>query len=142
VDQLYEADFDAEGVRITMNAFNGGDSEWYFAFLMPTADQRPGYSGRTTSHARSATVAGISYLRIIRTVGEAILDFCARIAPEAINVSGADGDDAKAEQKTRLYLTFLRDNASRIAQAGYTVMHRGDGLWLVRKSRADATGVK
>lgn len=138
----YESRFNADGVEIVMTMLHGGDNEWYFAFLMPTAQQNAWSAGRTTSHAKSGATGQTRYLRIIRTVGEAVLDFCSTHAPEAVNVSGADSDPDKTAQKTRLYAAFIQDNASRISSIGYTMSRRGDELWLVRTQSADATGVE
>lgn len=141
IDDAYEARFVADGVDIVMTMMHGGEGEWYFAFLMPTAQQNAWSSGRTTSHTKSGAAGQLNYLRLIRTVGEAIIDFCVTHAPEAVNISGADSDTDKEYQKTRLYAAFVRDNAARLSSAGYAPMQRGDQLWLVRRSNADATGV-
>lgn len=142
--EVYEARFAADDVEVVMTMLNGGHNEWYFAFLMPTASGRYGTmgSGRTTSHARSEAPGQLNYLRIIRTAGEAIMDFCNAYSPEAVNISGADSDTEKRSQKTRLYAAFVRDNAAELAAAGYTSMQRDNELWLVRQSAADATGIK
>ena len=121
---------------------HGERNEWYFAFTMPTRNRNVHTAGRTTSHTKSGVVGQLNYLRLIRTAGEAILDFCATHAPEAVNISGADSDADKESQKTRLYAAFVRDNASQLHASGYTTMQRGDQLWLVRKSNADATGIE
>jgi len=142
IDDAYEARFMADGVEIVMTMMHGGDNEWYFAFLMPTAQTNAWNSGRTTSHSKSGAVGQLNYLRLIRTAGEAILDFCTTHTPGAVNISGADSSADKESQKTRMYAAFVRDNAARLAAAGYTTMHRGDQLWLVRRSDADATGVE
>lgn len=145
--ETYETQFSAEGTQIVLIMHNGGEGEWHFAFLLPTRDTGFG-SGRTTSNTRSTGAAGSSYIRIIRTIGEAILDFCVTHEPEAVNITGDDSDAAKAAQKTRLYLAFLRDNASRLTQIGYRVTIHPDprsgalDVHLVRTSRADTTGIE
>lgn len=141
IDDAYEARFSADGIEIVFTMMHGGEGEWYFAFLMPSAQTNAWSSGRTTSHEKSGAVGQINYLRLIRTAGEAIIDFCTTHAPEAINISGADSNTDKELQKTRLYAAFVRDNAARLSVSGYTTMQRGDQLWLVRKNTADATGV-
>ena len=120
----------------------GENIEWYFAFTLPTRNPNSRTAGRTTSHTKSGAAGQLNYLRLIRTAGEAILDFCVNHAPESINISGADSDADKESQKTRLYAAFVRDNASRLSTAGYTSMQRGDQLWLVRTSTADTTGIE
>lgn len=133
--EVYESEFDAEGINVQMTMLHGGGNEWSFAFLLPAA------GGRTTSHSRSIST-GANYLRIITTVGEAILDFCAQRAPESINVSGADSDSDKAAQKTRLYASFIHHNSTRIASMGYVARMYGSELLLVRTNAADATGIE
>ena len=134
----------ADNHNIEFVMVHGENDEWYFAFTLPTRNRNvhTAMGGRTTSHMKSGAVGQLNYLRLIRTAGEAILDFCANHAPEAINISGADSDADKESQKTRLYAAFVRDNASRLSAAGYSTMQRGDQLWIVRKSTADATGVE
>lgn len=132
----------ADSYVIEFVMVHGEHNEWYFAFTLPTRNRNPLAAGRTTSHTKSGAIGQLNYLRLIRTAGEAILDFCANHAPEAVNISGADSDSDKESQKTRLYAAFVRDNTARLATAGYTTMQRGDQLWIVRKSSADATGVK
>lgn len=131
----------ADSTNIEFVMIHGEHDEWYFAFTMPTRNRNSAI-GRTTSHTKSGAVGQLNYLRLIRTAGEAILDFCSNHAPEAVNISGADSDADKESQKTRLYAAFVRDNASRLSTAGYTTMQRGDQLWIVRKSNADATGIE
>ena len=136
----------ADSTNIEFIMIHGGNNdsmynEWYFAFTMPTRNANAQTAGRTTSHTKSGAVGQLNYLRLIRTAGEAILDFCTNHAPEAVNISGADSDSDKEYQKTRLYAAFVKDNWARIAAAGYMSMQRRDQLWLVRRSNADATGV-
>jgi hypothetical protein len=131
----------ADSSNIEFVMVQGLDNEWFFAFTMPTRNTNPLFGGRTTSHTKSGAVGQLNYLRLIRTAGEAILDFCANHAPGSVNISGADSDSDKEHQKTRLYAAFVRDNWARIASAGYVSMQRRDQLWLVRRSNADATGV-
>lgn len=131
----------ADSSNIEFVMVQGLDNEWFFAFTMPTRNTNPLFGGRTTSHTKSGAVGQLNYLRLIRTAGEAILDFCANHAPESVNISGADSDSDKEHQKTRLYAAFVRDNWARIASAGYMSMQRRDQLWLVRRSNADATGI-
>lgn len=132
----------ADNHNIEFVMVHGENNEWYFAFTLPTRNRNAHTAGRTTSHMKSGAVGQLNYLRLIRTAGEAILDFCANHAPEAINISGADSDADKESQKTRLYTAFVKDNASRLSVAGYTTMQRGDQLWIVRKSTADTSGIE
>lgn len=138
---LWKCTVTAETSNIEFVMVPGENDEWYFAFTMPTRNRNAHTAGRTTSHTKSGAVGQLNYLRLVRTAGEAVLDFCANHAPEAINISGADSDVDKESQKTRLYAAFVRDNAARLSAAGYVTMQRGDQLWLVRRSNADATGV-
>jgi len=140
---LWKCVVTAETSNIEFVMVPGENDEWYFAFTMPTRNRNvhTAMGGRTTSHTKSGAVGQLNYLRLIRTAGEAILDFCVNHAPESVNISGADSDADKESQKTRLYAAFVRDNAARLSTAGYTSMQRGDQLWLVRKSNADATGI-
>jgi hypothetical protein len=136
----YDAEFTAAGQRVDMQMSpiqSGHDErEYIFTYGMPNS-----WGSTSYSHASSVARGQIDYLRLMRTVGDALLDFCVQYAPDAVNVSGGDADSAMEQKKNRIYAAFLRDNAARLAQAGYTHLMRGDKLWLVRKSTADATGV-
>lgn len=117
---------------------------WGFAFSLPSRNRR---DGRTMDQQNSAAVGQISYLRVMRTAGEAILDFCAQHAPESITIQGTDSDDDKEAQKTRLYWMFLQDNQTRFTEAGYRLSKRSgyfgdDVIWITRISNADTTGTE
>jgi phosphomannomutase len=77
----------------------------------------------------------------MNTMGEAILDFCTQYSPAAIDVTGDDMDPDRARQKTRIYANLLRQNASRLAAAGYDVLQTGRKLEIVRNTRFDSTGI-
>lgn len=136
----YESEFSAEGHVIGLELFPvyppSDEREYIFQFTAPNA-----FGSQSYSHVSSAVSGQIPYLRLIATVGEAVLDFCAQYTPDAVNVSGGDADSAMSQKKTRIYAAFLQDNAARLAAAGYTHLMRGNHLWIVRKSNADATGV-
>ena len=112
--------------------------EYAFAIGMP------GFGGQsfTMTHAKSAVGGQLSYLRVLQTAGEAILDFCSQYAPEAVDVTGFDTESGKDLQKTRIYRALLAANAAVLATSGYTVLDRSGKLFIVRKSNADATGIE
>ena len=133
-----EAEIDADGERITFAFTPHNFREWDFAILAPTADR----AGWTVAHARSAAVGRVSYLRLMSTVAEAILDFVTAWQPESIDVTGSDTTSTEKDlQKTRIYRAMLQANATRLAEAGYTWLYRSGKLWIVRSSEADASGV-
>lgn len=133
-----ESEIEADGERITFAFTPHSGREWDFAILAPTADR----GGWTVAHARSAAVGRVSYLRLMSTVAEAILDFVAAWQPESIDVTGSDTTNMDKDlQKTRIYRAMLQANATRLATAGYTWLYRNGKLWIVRKSEADASGV-
>ena len=76
------------------------------------------------------------------TVLEAILDFIRIYDVATIDVTGSDNLPAKDEQKTRIYRALLAANASALVAAGFTVLDHSGKLWLVRRSRADSTGIR
>lgn len=133
-----EADFDADGVKIILSMVPMSHNEWGFAILAPTADGH----GVTVAHAKSAAVGQVNYLRLMSTVAEALLDFAAQWQPAAIDVTGSDTSSTQKDlQKTRIYRSLLSANAARLAQAGYTILDRSGKLYIVRRSKADATGI-
>jgi len=121
---------------MTMTPTRNAEQEYIFVFKTPDKWGTTSYS-----HSASSAVGQLDYLRLIRTVGEAILDFCTQYAPESIDISGDDGDSDMRSKKTRIYAALLQHNASRLAQAGYTFLRRGNSLWIVRKQAYDATGI-
>lgn len=140
-DHIYECEIAADGERIifafVLTASHHG-AEYAFAMLSQTR----GRAGFTVSHALSAASGQINYLRLMRTAGEAVLDFVAVRAPISVDVTGADTTSTEKDaQKTRIYRALLSANATRLATAGYSVLDRGGKLFIVRRSTADSTGV-
>jgi hypothetical protein len=137
-DPHYEAAFEADGNKILFAFTEQSRAEWSFGILTQTADRE----GWTVTHARSSAVGQINYLRLMSTVAEAILDFAALKSPESIDITGSDpGSTEKDLQKTRIYRMMLQANSARLAAAGYTWLYRNGKLWIVRKARADASGI-
>jgi hypothetical protein len=136
----YESSFDADGqlVEMTMSPVNTQTAELEYIFVFTTPNK---WGTSSYSHGSSVAKGHVDYLRLIRTVGEAIIDFCTQYAPEAVDISGGDADPAMKQKKNRIYAAFLQHNAARLMQAGYTTLQRGDSLWIVRKATADPTGV-
>ena len=136
----YDSEFSANGqqVALSLSPIQSAhdEREYIFTYMMPNA-----WGTQSYSHASSAARGQVDYLRLMRTIGDALLDFCVQYAPDAVNVSGGDADPAIEQKKNRIYAAFLQDNAARLAQAGYTHLVRGSKIWLVRKSNADSTGV-
>jgi hypothetical protein len=136
----YESSFNAEGqaVDMTMSPIDNVHDETEYIFVFMTQDK---WGLTSYSHQSSVAKGQLDYLRLIRTVGEAIIDFCTQYAPESVDLSGGDADPAMAKKKNRIYAAFLQHNAARLMLAGYTTLQRGDKLWIVRKATADPTGV-
>lgn len=136
----YESAFNADGQQVEMqlSPLRTADGEREYLFIYMVENR---WGTTSFSHTSSMARGRVNYLRLIRTVGDALLDFCEQYAPDAVDVSGGDSDPVMAQKKTRIYAAFLRDNAARLSTAGYTTMQRGKSIWIVRKSNADATGV-
>ena len=130
-----------DGVTVVFemgSQYSQDGEEYAFAFAMPGS-----MAGEfTISHGRSHVAGQLSYLRVLRTAGEAILDFCAQYAPDAIDVTGFDTEAGTDLQKTRIYRGLLHANAAKLAAAGYGILDRSGKLYIVRKSAADATGIR
>lgn len=136
----FETDVVCDGIEIqfSMDSNWSPDGEEYsFAIAMPGDAS----GGLTVSHGRSHVAGQLSYLRVLQTAGEAILDFCGQYAPSAIDVTGFDTEAGKDLQKTRIYRNLLHANANKIAGAGYTILDRNGKLYLVARGRYDATGI-
>jgi hypothetical protein len=136
-DDAYETDVDCDGVTVKFHLQGNQPREYAFAIVT-----KMGVSGWTVTHGRSAIRGQLSYLRILRTAMEALLDFCSQHAPQAIDITGFDSSADKDLQKTRIYRGLLHANAAKLAAAGYGILDRTGKLYIVRRSNADATGVK
>ena len=133
-----ETEFQADDITITLSMVPEPHNEWSFAILTPTRDGQ----GHTVAHSRSAAVGQVSYLRLMATAMEALLDFATQWQPAAIDVTGSDtASTAKDLQKTRIYRSLLHANAVKLSRIGYTVLDRSGKLYIVRNTRADSTGV-
>ena len=136
----YETHVQCDGVTVVFmmeSQYSRDGEEYSFAIAMPSNTG----AGFTVSHWRSDVGGQLSYLRVLQTAGEAILDFCGQYAPEAIDVTGFDTEAGKDLQKTRIYRNLLHANAAKIAGAGYTILDQNGKLYLVARGRYDATGV-
>jgi len=112
-----------------------------YAFGIATPSSQPG-SGYTMTHDSNTTGGQLSYLRVLATAAEAIVDFCDQHSPQAIDVTGFDPSRTKDLQKTRIYRGLLHANKNRIQQAGYRILDSNGKLWLVRAGDADTTGTR
>jgi hypothetical protein len=140
-DSGYETRVNCDGVTVVFemgSQYSQDGEEYSFAIAMPGSMA----GGFTISHGRSHVAGQLSYLRVLRTAGEAILDFCAQHAPSAIDVTGYDTEAGKDLQKTRIYRGLLHANAAKLAAAGYRILDRSGKLYLVAQGHYDATGVE
>jgi hypothetical protein len=137
----YETKVQCDGVTVLFemeSIWSRDGKEYAFAIALPGATGR----GFTVSHGQSFVTGQLSYLRVLQTAGEAILDFCSQHAPAAVDVTGFDVESGKDLQKTRIYRGLLHANAAKLAAAGYGILDRTGKLYIVRKSAADATGIE
>jgi hypothetical protein len=140
-DDGYETQVQCDGIEVQfeMDSNWSRDGEEYsFAIAMPGAPGGPVY---TVTHAKSAVTGQLSYLRVLQTAGEAILDFCMQYAPTAVDVTGFDTEAGKDLQKTRIYRGLLHANAAKLAAGGYHILDRNGKLYIVTRNRYDATGI-
>ena len=121
---------------------NNDEFNWGFSIIATSTDPDTERINWTISHERSDAAGKLSYLRLMSTVLEAILDFIRIYDVTSIDVTGSDNLPEKDEQKTRIYRALLAANTGEIVAAGFTVLDRGGKLWLVRRSRADSTGIR
>ena len=137
----YETKVQCDGVTVVFmmeSQYSADGEEYSFAIAMPSSTG----SGFTVTHAKSGVAGQLSYLRVLRTALEAILDFCAQYAPSAIDVTGFDTEADKDLQKTRIYRDLLMGNKMQLEASGYLIFYRNGKLWIVRKHAYDATGVR
>ncbi len=117
------------------------EANWSFSILSKSTDPNTERTGWTISHARSDATGKISYLRLMSTVLECILDFIRTYDATSIDVTGSDNVPDKDLQKTRIYRALLAANSAEITTAGYRVLDASGKLFLVRRTRADASGI-
>jgi hypothetical protein len=126
---------DGHMVLFNMHGY-GTPGEYTFAIATPAAH------GYTVSHRRNVIAGQLSYLRVLRTAFESILDFCAQHAPDVVDVTGFDTQSTKAAQKTRIYQQLLQSGDKELLAAGYRLRTPRGKLLIVRKSQHDATGIE
>ena len=138
----YETSAMCDGVEVQFEMdsnWSAEGEEYSFAIAMPGGTAGSGY---TVTHGKSEVTGQLSYLRVLQTAGEALLDFCSQHAPSAIDVTGFDTEAGKDLQKTRIYRGLLHANAAKIANAGYNILDQNGKLYLVARGHYDATGTK
>ena len=142
VDAGYETKVQCDDVTVLFemgSQFSREGEEYAFAIAMPGQYMLNGF---TVTHSNSTVTGKLSYLRVLQTAGEAILDFCGQYAPTAVDVTGYDSQEGKDLQKTRIYRNLLHANAAKIAGAGYRILDQNGKLYLVARGHYDASGVK
>ena len=142
VDAGYETRVQCDDVPVLFEMgtqFSREGEEYAFAIAMPGQYMLNGF---TVTHSNSTVAGKLSYLRVLQTAGEAILDFCGQYAPTAVDVTGYDSQEGKDLQKTRIYRNLLHANAHKIAGAGYRILDQNGKLYLVARGHYDATGTK
>jgi len=96
----------------------------------------------TLNHGAVAINGQVNYMRLMATVGIALMSFMNKVKPGVIDISGYDDDsEDKKNQKTRIYNALLATHMAEITTAGYTTSDIGGKLYIVRKSNADSTGI-
>ena len=79
------------------------------------------------------SIAPSEYLKILSTIGEALIDFLVKYSPKALEISPWDSDPNKKSQKEAIYKSLLKSNSSKINNAGYDIKILGDDVMLTRK---------
>lgn len=115
--------------------------EYQFAFFTRGRDDR-GWSTASSNSAATGT-GELNVLALLKTVALAIRDFADQTPDcDVIDVTGADANYAKGEQKSRIYSELFRVNGMN---TGFAMKSYGGKLYLIRNSingrTADATGV-
>lgn len=146
----YEAEIDVAGTSVIF-AFHPYDepgdeehhqSEWSFSFGIEnknageqddTEHYPEPYGKWTTNNSDSIKPEGLSYLRLVNTAFEAIINFIEKYRATAVDVTGYDKDQTKTLQKTRIYSALLNANAARLAAHGLSIIQTKYKLWVVTK---------
>ena len=142
---LWESDFTAasQPIKLVMQRWKTPiphfEYEYQFAFFTRGQDDR----GWSTTASNSTAQGGLNVLALLKTVALAIRDFADQNADcDVIDVTGADSDREKGEQKSRIYQELFRENGMN---TGFAMKSYGGKLYLIRTGingrTADATGV-
>ena len=138
-DEMVEFGF--QKLRVALEL--GDDAvEYVFTIATRREDGINGNQGWTIRHDASNARGKIDYLRLMRTVAEAILDFIRIYAPDGIDITGSDPNAKKDLQKTRIYRNLIHSNSVELAAVGYTILDQMGKLFIVRKSNYDTTGIE
>jgi len=106
---------------------------WQFTFGAESKNETS-YDGTTASVETSKIKTGeISYIRLLRTAFEALIDFIEEYRVSAIDITGFDSNAGKGIQKTRIYKSILDSNKLRLGQYGYTTLYNGNQIWLIKR---------
>lgn len=145
-DDIWECDFaaDAQPIKMVMQRWRTPiphfEYEYQFAFFTRGRDDR----GWSTAGGNTAASGAINVLALLKTVALAIRDFADQTPDcDVIDVTGADANYAKGEQKSRIYQELFRVNGMH---TGFAMKSYGGKLYLIRTGirgrTADATGIK
>ncbi len=142
---MWEADIaaDSQPIKLVMQRWKtpmpNFEYEYQFAFFTRGRDN----SGWSTSASNTAATGGLNVLALLKTVALAIRDFADQNAnADVIDVTGADSDYDKGEQKSRIYQALFAENGMT---SGFSMKSYGGKLYLIKTGingrTADATGV-
>lgn len=130
---------DVDFVFTTDTPSDSDASEYIFAYAVRPRGAAENFS---MSHAPQAGTQSIDYMRLMRTIQEAMVSFIREYAPSSIDVTGFDYNTKSDLKKTRIYRNLLHSNRGMLQQLGYDVLDRAGRLWIVRNTQYDATGIK
>jgi hypothetical protein len=144
--ESWECKFVADSQPITMtmmwwkSSAIGDEGEWQFAYFVRTKDD----NGWTTTASNGAAQGAANIFRLFKTIGAALRDFADTHANvDVIDVTGSDNQPGKSQQKTHIYIEFLRTNPDL---REFNILQGSTRLYLVRKDidtrQADATGIE
>jgi hypothetical protein len=79
------------------------------------------------------SIPSSEYLKILSTVGEALIDFLTKYSPKALEIAPWDTNPNKKSQKEIIYKSLFQSNASKINNIEYNIEMIGDRVRLTRK---------
>ena len=81
------------------------------------------------------SISPSEYLKILSTIGEALIDFLTKYSPKALEIEAWDLDPAKRSQKDIIYKGLFQSNKERINNAGYDFGISNGDIRLTRKTK-------
>ena len=128
---------DSTQVKIQIDGLTSDPGEYSLSFSTKNSSGEWNMS-KTDPFDETSPAPSISpseYLKILSTIGEALIDFLTKYSPKALEIEAWDLDPAKRSQKDIIYKGLFQSNKERINNAGYDFGISNGDIRLTRKTK-------